>query len=405
MMKNSGMGMRVKGADHANRLGEAPAEPNVGTCSPAPRNVEDSAPSSPRFTATIQRELRPTAVFRSQALLLALVAAALITTGCHRDSDTIASLPPELPAVEASLVEAVVEADSGVESVVGEVRAKTLAQISAKVPGRIVSLNARIGQRVKQGELLARLDAAEIDARLEQAEASLAQADKELKRYQGLLSQNAVTQAEFDAVQSAQRIAAAAVKEARAMREYTKVVAPFDGAVARKLAEVGDIATPGRPLLELEGEEGLQFVADIPEALASRLTLGDELSALPENADQALTVAISEIAPSANPLSRTLQVKLDLPDSPLLRAGQFGRVSVPVKGVANVRVPAAAVVRRGQLEMVFVSEGGKARMRLVRVGKTLGDQVEILSGVEAGEQIVIADQVAALRDGQPINVQ
>ncbi len=331
--------------------------------------------------------------------------AALLATGCHRDSETSAPMPPVLPAVAVSLVEAKVEESAGVERVVGEVRARTVAQISAKVPGRIASLNARIGQRVKQGELLAKLDAAEIDARLEQAEAALAQADKELKRYEGLLSQSAVTQAEFDAVQSAQRIAAAAVKEAQAMREYTKVVAPFDGAVARKLAEVGDIATPGRPLLELEGEDGLQFVADIPEALASRLTLGGQLSVLPENADHALAAGISEIAPSANPLSRTLQVKLDLPDSPLLRSGQFGRVSIPVKGAANIRVPAGAVVQRGQLELVFVGEGGKARMRLVRVGKTLGDQVEILSGVEVGEQVAVNNSATALRDGQPINIQ
>ncbi len=339
------------------------------------------------------------------AVLIGAALSALLATGCHRGDDHTVSPPPELPAVEASLVEAVVEVDSGVESVVGEVRAKTLAQISVKVPGRIVSLNARIGQRVKQGELLAKLDAVEIDARLEQTEAALAQADNELTRYQGLLAQSAVTQAEFDAVQAAQRIAAAAEKEARAMREYTQVVAPFDGVIARKLADMGDIATPGRPVLELEGEEGLQFVADVPEALASRLALGARLSVQLENADHALAAEISEIAPGANPLSRTLQVKLDLPDSPFFRAGQFGRVAVPVKGAANVRVPFGAVVRRGQLEMVFVSEDGKARMRLVRVGKTLGEQIEILSGVDAGEQIVVGEKTADLRDGQPINIQ
>lgn len=378
------------------RWGEAPAEPSF-RC---------SGPLACKFPRWAQRELRPTTAFRNRTLLsLTLATIAVLSTGCHRDSDTSAPPPPELQTVTASISEALVEKSAGVERVVGDVRAKTRAQISAKVSGRIVSINARIGQRVEAGDLLVKLDAAEIGARLEQAEAGLAQADKELTRYQGLLSQSAVTQAEFDAVQSRQRVANAAVKEARAMLEYTQVVAPFDGAVSRKLAEVGNIAAPGRPLLELEGEEGLQFVADVPEALAAKLSLGSMLRLVIGEQTEAIDAEISEIAPSANPLSRTLQVKLNLPNSAEIRAGQFGRSLVPVEGAANVRVPANAVVQRGQLEMVFVAEDGKARMRLVRVGKTLGDQVEILSGIEAGEQVVITDNAASLRDSQPINVQ
>ncbi len=373
----------------SGRWGEAPAEPNDPVCKSA--SCVSPGPA--------QRELRPTAI------LAAACVVALAATGCHRGEQGTSPEPPALPSVSAAFAEARVEEGTGVERVVGEVRARTVAQISAKVPGRIVSLNARIGQRVKQGDLLAKLDAAEIGARLEQAEAALAQADKELTRYRGLLAQGAVTQAEFDAVESGQRIAAAAVKEAKAMREYTEVVAPFAGAVARKLAEVGDIATPGRPLLELEGEEGLQFVADVPEALTSGLSLGDALEVAVETAGQPVDARIAEIAPAANPLSRTLQVKLDLPTSPHLRAGQFGRLAVPVKGAANVRVPQAAVVRRGQLEMVFVEDGGKARMRLVRTGKRVGDDLEVLAGLEAGEKVVVSEDIAALRDGQPVNVQ
>jgi len=328
---------------------------------------------------------------------------AFFLSGCHHGHDETPALPGSLPPVKVALVEARVEESNGVERVVGEVRAKTRSRISVKISGRIASINARVGLRVKRGELLARLDAAEIGAKLDQAEAALDQAERELNRYRGLLSQGAEPQAEFDAVESRQRIAAATVKEARAMREYTEILAPFDGTVSRKLAEVGDIAAPGRPLLELEGDEGLQFVADVPEALVSRLGLGEKLSIQIDGQSSPKLAAMTEIAPSANPLSRTLQVKLDLPDSPDLRAGQFGRALVPVAGAANVRVPASAVIERGQLEMLFVGENGKARMRLVRVGKTMGDQVEILSGVEAGESVVVSDTLPSLRDGQPIS--
>lgn len=114
--------------------------------------------------------------------------------------------------------------------------------------------------------------------------------------------------------------------------------------------------------------------------------------------------ANSEIAPAADPNSRTFRVKLDLPPTLGLRLGQFGRVTVPLNEIATVRVPARALVVRGQMEIVFVVEQQKAQLRLVKTGKRLGDEWEVVSGLNAGESIVV-EGAASLSDGQPVEVK
>jgi hypothetical protein len=106
----------------------------------------------------------------------------------------------------------------------------------------------------------------------------------------------------------------------------------------------------------------------------------------------------------ADPGSRTFRVKLDLPPTPGLRSGAFGRVAVPVGETSTLRVPAPALVVRGQMEMVFVVAGPTAQLRLVKTGKRLGGEVELVSGVRAGEQVVI-EGAAQLTDGQPVTVK
>jgi RND family efflux transporter MFP subunit len=113
---------------------------------------------------------------------------------------------------------------------------------------------------------------------------------------------------------------------------------------------------------------------------------------------------VSEISPVADPVSRTFNVKLDLPPTEGLRTGQFGRVSVPVAEVKLLLVPQSAVLKRGQMELVFVAKEGKAALRLVKTGKVLEDRVEVLSGLEEGEQIIVSE-TTKLTDGQPVTIQ
>lgn len=289
------------------------------------------------------------------------------------------------------------------EEVVGTVRAKLRSVIEAKVSGKIERLLVVPGQQVKAGELLAVVDSREVQARYDQAVALKQQAEADLKRLTSLLEQKVLSQAEFDNAQARARVTIASVTEAETMLSYTKVTAPFAGVITRKHADVGDLATPGKPLLDMEDSTALRLEADVPEAVVGKLTLGDKLPVDISVLENELQGVVSEIAPAADPNSRTFLVKLDLSNVAGLRAGQFGRVSMPVGKTSALRVPVSAVIQRGQMEIVFVVNDGKAQLRLVKTGKRIDNEAELVSGVSAGEKIV-ADNVAGLIDGQPVTV-
>jgi RND family efflux transporter MFP subunit len=287
------------------------------------------------------------------------------------------------------------------EEVVGSVRTRIRSVIEAKVSGRISELPVTLGQKVQSGDLLAKIDAREIQARLEQAEAQNDQAARELERARTLAEKQVASKQELDAAESRARVAEAALREARAMLGYVNVTAPFDGVVSRRLAEVGDLAAPGKPLLEIEDRGELRFEADVPEALIGMVNAGDKIEVAIPTIRQSFPATVAEVSPTADAASRTFLVKLDLPASPELRAGQFGRAAVPVGEAKSLRVPAAAIVKRGQMEIVFVDDAGKARLRLVRTGKPFPDGVEILSGLSEGDAVILTNP-AALVDGQTL---
>ena len=324
---------------------------------------------------------------------------ALGFTSCGHKAERAESSSPSSATVRVQTIES--KRRVATEEVVGTVRAKLRSVIEAKVSGKIDRLLVVPGQQVKTGELLAVVDAGEVRARYDQAVAVRQQAEADLKRLASLFKQEILSQAEFDNAQAKARVAIAGVTEAETMLGYTKVTAPFAGVITRKHADVGDLATPGKPLLELEDSSALRLEADVPEAIVGRLTLGDKLPVRISALEQELQGVISEIAPAADPNSRTFLVKLDLPNTPGLRAGQFGRVAMPVGETSALRVPASAVVQRGQMEIIFVVAGSKAQLRLVKTGKRIGDEVELVAGVEAGEKIVI-EGTAGLVDGQPV---
>ncbi len=287
------------------------------------------------------------------------------------------------------------------EEVVGTVRAKLRATLEAKVSGRISDMPVVLGQQVKAGQLLARLDAAEIKARLEQAQAGLEQAEREWKRNSSLLEQKAVTRSDYDAANSRYLMAKAAVAEAQAMMAYVEVLAPFDGVVTKKWVDMGDLASPGKPLVEMENPLALQVEADVPEAIGSSIQSQARMAIRVDSLKDELSGTVSEMAPTADPLSRTFRVKLDLPNTAGLRSGQFARLLVPVGESVSMRVPDSAVLQRGQMELVFAVENQRARLHLVKTGRHIDSQREILSGLDTGDAVVV-EGAAQLVDGQPV---
>ena len=325
----------------------------------------------------------------------------LTACGKHEPSHHAA---PELPAVTVKVQAATLQPHLATEEVVGTVRSKLRAMVEAKISGRVLEYTATPGAMVKAGDLLARLENQEIQAKVDQAKAMLDQAERDFARQKQLIASNATTRQDFDAADARVKVATAGVSEAETMFGYAKVTAPFDGVITRKLADVGDLAMPGKPLLEIEAPTALRFEADLPEAILDRITMGAKMQVKVASVSKPLDATVSEIAPVADPVSRTFQVKLDLPKADGLRTGQFGRVSVPVAEVKLLMVPKASVIKRGQMELVFVAKDGKAALRLVKTGRALNGSIEVLSGLEEGEQVVISD-VAKIGDGQPVTIQ
>ncbi len=310
----------------------------------------------------------------------------------------------EEPPPPAQVTVARIDAASlqGGEEVVGTVRAALSATLEAKVSGRISKLAVRAGDSVKQGDLIATLEVAEVEAKLAQAQAVLERSRSEFERYENLLAKDAVTRQQFDQVATQYRVAQANVREARSIFDYARVRAPFDGVITQKIADLGDLATPGRPLVRLEDPKRYRLEVAVPETLSRFVGIG---AAIPVRIqDEAHEAYVAEIAPSTDPNSRTLLVKLDLPDTADVKTGQFGRAIVPTGRTSVLQVPRSAVVKRGQLELVFVVRESQAKMRLVKTGKHVGERVEIVSGIDSGETIVIRG-AKTLVDGQPLEVQ
>lgn len=353
---------------------------------------------------TMKKLLVPSTGPIATAGRLALLLGGLLLAGCGKKHDAVAPPPAPLPTATVHVQTVASKPHVATEEVVGTVRSKLRAVLEAKVSGRIEQMRAAPGQTVKRGELLLQVNAPEIQAQLDQARAQLDQAERDFQRFATLVEQNAVTRQEFDAAQARQLVTRANVAAAETMLGYVRLTAPFDGVITRKLADVGDLAAPGKPLLELEDPAVLRLEANVGEALIDRIQQGQSLEARVPALTNSLQATVAEIAPAADPASRTFLVKLDLPPTPGLRAGAFARLSVPVGESRALRVPAEAVLQRGQLEYVFVAADGRAQLRLVKTGKRFGAEVELLSGATAGEKVIVSGG-AQLREGQPLQLQ
>ncbi len=331
--------------------------------------------------------------------LIVLIAGCGGRAGSDREAD--AKLPParvRLAAVRAENLASVTEST-------GTVRPLRSAQVAAKVMGAIEEMPVVLGQRVRAGDLLARIGADEISARAAQAQAHLSAARRDLERERELFKREASTAETVKDLEDRFSGAQAAVREAEAMLAYTMVRAPFDGIVARKFADVGDLASPGLPLLEVEGADEFQVEAALPDSLASRLAPGAVLTVSIPERDATFAGKLAELSPASDPGAHTVTAKIRVTAGVPVRSGEFARVRVEGAPVSALMVPASAVVADGQMQLVFVAGAdNRAGLRLVRTGAPRGDQVEVLSGLDGGERVVAAPP-AGLREGQPLEIQ
>jgi membrane fusion protein (multidrug efflux system) len=338
--------------------------------------------------------------------LAVVVAVAWISGAC---GERIA--PGELPApgtrLPAGAPVAVVEAvrEPVVEHVSGTVASARETTISAKILARIAEIPVVAGSVVAEGDLLVRLEGRDLEARVREAEeeqraaqARLELARQELARSEELFKQRVASQQQLDRSRSAFRVAEADVQaaqqrleDARVASSYAEIRSPVNGRVIDRLAEPGDTAAPGVPLLRVYDPGSLRLEAPVREALAVQLTAGQPLRVWIAALDRTLEGSIAEIVPFAEPGARTLLVKVQLPAEPQLYAGMFGRVEIPAGERSLLVVPAAAVSHIGQLEFAMaVGPDDTLERRLVTTGPADREgRLEVLSGLAAGERLLL----------------
>jgi RND family efflux transporter MFP subunit len=279
-------------------------------------------------------------------------------------------------------------------------------------------------QQAQAGLAEARAGIPEADGALESAQAQLDLAQVTLRRMRELFEKRSVSQHELDQAAAQSKVAEAARTVAQARRRqlderirqaeraieavetqlaYLEVLAPYSGRVTARLAEPGALALPGAPLLELESDAGYRLEAAVPEAHSRSVRQGQTVEVRLDAAGGPLTARVEEIVPEIDAASRSFMVKIALPARSEVRGGLFGRAFFGTGDRTVLAIPREAIFEQGQTRGVWIVADGAARSRFLRLGEERNGQVEILSGLTAGERIV--SPRLSLADGQPVEVR
>lgn len=333
-----------------------------------------------------------------------------------------------------TVVQASVETITEWYEAVGTVRPRTETNIDSQVTAQVKDVRVRPGNSVSKGEVLVHLDNRQFLSRLDQAkqglnsavsakkqaeqsmiaaEAAFRQAESDYRRIQTYYDSQAATSRDLEkakadylqaeaglkrageALRGADaliRQAEEVVKEADIAMGYTKITAPEEGEVLRRLVEPGDLAVPGKPLIILQTQGALRLEVYVREGLIRKAVPGTALQASIQTLGVTATVKVEEVVPYADPQTRTFLVKAALPPITGLYPGMFGRLLIPVREQAVVVVPRKAIRRVGQLELVTVKENGAWTSRFVTTGRSIDEtRVEVLSGLNGNETIALIE--------------
>ncbi len=336
----------------------------------------------------------------------AAAAVLLLTTllaGCAEKA------PEVRPVGEDVACETVVAAERELPvlvTAVGSVEPETRVHVSTRMMGWVSELHVAEGDTVAEGQRLLTIDdedmkakRAQVEAGIREANAVVANAETMAARFRNLYEAKAVSKAQLDDVETGLERARAGLAQAKAARAelnvhlgYLDIKSPMAGVVTRRMVDVGDMAAPGYPLLFVDDLSTMKIVARLGEKDVNSVSAGDMVTAHVTSLDRAtFEVEVARLIPSANPGSRTYDIEMSVANDGRLKPGMFARVDVPVGSRRGVVVPAGAVHERGQLTGVWIVDAdGAAQLRWVRLGDAVDGGVEVLTGLEGGETIVVS---------------
>ena len=297
----------------------------------------------------------------------------------------------------------------------GVVEAVRQATVSAQATGRVATLQVKVGDKVRAGQVLVTIDdrdtqtgVARSQAQVAQAEAELANAQANVQRtrdlrQQGFVSQAAldVAESQFKAAQAARAGAGAGAQQARLAQSFTQVTAPFDGYVMETLAQAGDLAVPGKPVATVYAPQPLRVVVQVPASMAAQARSAQRIEL--QVGDAWVQPSAQQGVTAADPVSQTLTWKMDVPAAAAaqLLPGQQTRVRFVGGTAQRMVVPQTAVLRRGELTGVYVVSDKGFVLKAVRLGAQHGDSVEVLAGLKAGDGVATQAIQAGLAGAQP----
>ena len=286
---------------------------------------------------------------------------------------------------------------------IGTIQSRVPVVAASRVAARVVEVEVRAGDRVRQGQVLVRLDAADLSAQIAQAQGELDAAIAEFsraaadeKRFSALFSRGSVTASEREGAQAAYRAASGKVARARAVVaaaragfQYATVRAPANGIVVERMVEPGDMAMPGKPLVRLHDGNALRVELQVPEELARSMEAATVLEVQVGAIQAVYHTRVGEVVPAADPATRSFVVRAPLPDAPFLKPGMFARATLTAGSQPVLTLPRDAISSIGQLQTARVVKDGMVETRMVSTGRSFGDRVEVLAGVKEGERVIL----------------
>ena len=295
----------------------------------------------------------------------------------------------------------------------GKLVAKNSVNVSTRMMGYITSLKAEVGQNVSAGQALVTINSTDIQAKGGQANAQISQAQanyniakKDYERFQNLYKSQSASQKELDDMRARYEMAQAGLQGAQQMKnevnaqyKYTNVTAPISGTITAKFAQQGDMASPGMPILTIESPSTLQAQVLVSEQNITLVTQGKPVKLVLKSTNKEVSGTVAEISKSSANTGGQYLVKINVNGSQDLLPGMFVNVQFPFKNAGSsnqdfqegTMIPKSALVENGQLTGVYtVSSQNTAVLRWIKVGKTFGDQVEVLSGLNSKEPYIIS---------------
>jgi len=346
---------------------------------------------------------------------------ALLLTSCGSEDKKVVEDNSPVISVKTNQVET--NGNSPFLSVSGKIQATNSADLSTRMMGYVNKVHVKVGDKVRKGQLLVSINnsdlqakSAQVNAGITEATAAFNNAQKDYNRFKNLFVDNSASQKEMDDMTANFEIAKARLEATNQMKNevnaqfaYSNITAPFSGTVTSKNVEAGNMANPGIPLISIETPGNFEVMTMVPETEISAIKKGTIVSVLVKSINKTLKGKVAELSTSAKNTGGQYLVKIDLDktDANIL-SGMFTTVQFPIERKATskmVLIPTEAIVTNGQLSGVYtVSQSNTAMLRWLRLGRTFGNQVEVLSGLNSDESYIVSAE-GKLFNGAKITIQ